>query len=446
MTAAADPTPREARNRRAPRDLGRLVNVDQAIERYGADAVQPLIDGCLTADDLALEVVDDLRRVRGGREMYQRAVDEGIDAVPEAPDSMKRLFAEMESVPDWVDWEQLRRGSIAYFRAGPLVPFVFTCASIAGGDQSYGTTRPLVFSRRFEEKAYIRSAETVRWLLAATRPDGMRRENQGWKLTAHVRLMHGYVRRAESLSPRWDWDDWGMPISDTDGLYSISYAFSGVYIDSLVRSGFAFTDQDLEDLYALWRYIGHVIGVPHHMLHRDAAEARKFAAIFLLMNPGPDDAVRRLVHSLIELATPEDGNGSFDVFPPIVTKVMPPLRLRKLMYGLMRFWLGDEVADQFQAPNRRWRFAGYPLRAAVRLYELGRRLKLIDDEKACRGAIALLDNATAARDGQPVLAPTEEVEEAVGRGDRRVPDQGAAYPPSTTIAVPVVQREASEAR
>jgi hypothetical protein len=397
--------------------LGRVVNVDGVVSRYGIEAVRPLLDGMLTADDLALAVVEDFRRLRGGPAMYRRAVEEGIDSVPEAPESMRRLFAEMESVPEWVDWDQLRRGSIAYFRAGPLVPFVFTCASIAGGDQSYGTTRPLVFSGRFEEKAYIRSAETVRWLLAATRPDGMRRDNEGFKLTAHVRLMHAYVRRAESLSPRWDWNSWGMPISDTDGSYSISYAFSGVYIDSLVKSGFRFTDQDLEDLYALWRYIGHVIGVPHHLLHRDAAQARQISAMFLAMNPGPDEPVRRLVHSLIELATPVDGVDSFDVFPPIVTKLIPPLRLRKLMYGLMRFWLGDEVADQFQAPNARWKYAGYVMRAAVSCYELGRRLRLIDDERACSGAIRLLDRATRARPGEAVLAPTDEVVSGITAGD-----------------------------
>lgn len=389
--------------------LGRVVEVDAARRRYGTDAVQPLLDGMLTADDVALAVVEDFRRIRGGPAMYRRAVEEGIDAVPEAPESMRRLFAAMESVPDWVDWDQLRRGSIAYFRAGPLVPFVFTCASIAGGDQSFGTTRPLVFSGRFEEKAYIRSAETVRWLLAATRPDGMRRHNPGFKLTAHVRLMHAYVRRGASSSPRWDWNSWGMPISDTDGGYSISYAFSGVYVDSLIKSGFRFTDQELEDLYALWRYIGHVIGVPHHLLHRDAAQARAISETFLAMNPGPDEPVRRLVHSLIELATPVDGVGSFDVFPPIVTRLIPPLRLRKLMYGLMRFWLGDGLADEFQAPNARWKYAGYLMRAAVGGYELARRLRLIDDEKACAAAIRLLDDATRARDGQAVLAPTDEV-------------------------------------
>src|SRR5882757_4660277 len=91
--------------------LGRVVNVDAAVRRYGAEAIEPLLDGMLTGDDLALAVVEDFRRVRGGPAMYRRAVEQGIEAVPEAPESMRRLFAAMESVPGWVDWEQLRRGS-----------------------------------------------------------------------------------------------------------------------------------------------------------------------------------------------------------------------------------------------------------------------------------------------------------------------------------------------
>lgn len=97
------------------------------------------------------------------------------------------------------------------------------------------------------------------------------------------------------------------------------------------------------------------------------------------------------------------------MFPPVVTRLIPPLRLRKLMYGLMRFWLGDALADRFEAPNARWKYAGHLLRAVVGVYETARRLGLVDDEKACAGAIRLLDDATRARPGQAVLAPTDEV-------------------------------------
>ena len=72
--------------------LGRVVDVDGVVSRYGIEAVRPLLDGMLTADDLALAVVEDFRRLRGGPAMYRRAVEEGIDSVPEAPESMRRLF------------------------------------------------------------------------------------------------------------------------------------------------------------------------------------------------------------------------------------------------------------------------------------------------------------------------------------------------------------------
>ena len=53
-----------------------------------------------------------------GRRMFQRALDHGIDSVDEPPDSLVRLFAQLDHRPPWVDDDQLRRGSIAYFREG----------------------------------------------------------------------------------------------------------------------------------------------------------------------------------------------------------------------------------------------------------------------------------------------------------------------------------------
>ena len=37
-----------------PERLGRCRNVDAVMAKHGADAVQPVIDGYMTADDLAL--------------------------------------------------------------------------------------------------------------------------------------------------------------------------------------------------------------------------------------------------------------------------------------------------------------------------------------------------------------------------------------------------------
>ncbi|MEM8925571.1 MAG: oxygenase MpaB family protein [Actinomycetota bacterium] len=409
-------TVRKAQNTLPADRLGRCVNVDAVIARYGEQAVRPVIDGYLTADDLALDVLDDFVDLPGalGRKMFRQALDHGIESVENPPGSMVRLFEELDRRPDWVDDEQLRRGSIAYFRAGPMVSFALTCSVIAGSEQAYGISRPVVFTGRLADNAYVRAKETTRWLVAAIRPGGMDRFSEGFKLSAQVRLLHAMVRKQCSKNQHWDWDDWGMPLCHTDGLYAISYDFTQAMVDPLIEVGVRFSDQEIEDIYALWRYIGYVMGVPGQLLHRDAAHGRELADIYLSLDPGADDECRRLVRQLIELATQEgDDAPNLDVFPKVVTTLFPPLRLRKLLYGFTRFWAGDEVADDLGVPNTWHKHLPHIAKPVMAGIEVGRRVGWIDDEKMCATTLDLLSASAAETAEETTIATPQDVVEAV---------------------------------
>lgn len=176
-----------------PDQLGRCVNVESVIARFGGAAVRPIIDGYLTADDLAREVIEDFAALPGasGRQMYQQALDHG------SPGRQ--------------------------------------CLRPSEGDDSLD----------------CRGGRSRR---------------------------HGSFQR---------------------GLQ---------------------------------------------------AHGRQLADIYLSLDPGADEECRRLVRQLIELAT-QEGDGSLDVFPAFVTKLFPPLRLRKLLYGFTRSWAGEQIADQLGVPN-----------------------------------------------------------------------------------------------
>ena len=253
----------------------------------------------------------------------------------------------------------------------------------------------------------------------------MRRDSEGFKLTVQVRLLHAMVRRTISRSPQWDWDDWGMPLSDADGLYAISYDFSEAMVDALANVGVKYSRQELEDIYALWRYVGWVMGVPEHLLHRDYAEGRRFAEMYLDLDPGPDAECRALMHALIRTATPESADESLDVFPKIVTKMFPPLRLRKLLYGFTRYWAGDEIADQLDVPDTMWKHVPRVVKPAVQVRELVRRVLHTDDEKACMKTLHILELAAKAGKDETTLAPPDEVVAAIeSRGTSFVGSRG----------------------
>jgi hypothetical protein len=173
----------------------------------------------------------------------------------------------------------------------------------------------------------------------------------------------------------------------------------------LRRVGVRFSDQEIEDIYALWRYIGWVMGVPEHLRQRNAAHGRQLADIYLSLDPGADDECRRLVKQLIELATQEgDDAPNLDVVPKVVTTLFPPLRLRKLLYGFTRYWAGDVIAGELGVPDtwhKRLPHLAKPVMAAL---ELGRRSGLIDDTKLCRSTLALLSASAAPTGAETTIA------------------------------------------
>ena len=58
--------------------------------------------------------VYDARGMRAGRQLVDQGIEHGIDSVPDAPESMKRLFDEFETPPEWIDWDLVHQGARAF--------------------------------------------------------------------------------------------------------------------------------------------------------------------------------------------------------------------------------------------------------------------------------------------------------------------------------------------
>jgi hypothetical protein len=200
-----------------------------------------------------------------------------------------------------------------------------------------------------------------------------------------------------------------MPISDTQSSWAIAYEFATTPITAYQRIGFRLTDTEIDDIYALWRYIGHVIGVPERHLHATTAEAVEIGEIYRLMDLDPDEVCQQLVRALIELATPTDGSNAPEVQPAFLARLLPPLRMRAMLYGLIRYWVGDAEADGLAVPRSRWKYLGHAIRPAVQACELARRVLPVDDERVVARNLAVLERSVALRPGGSAIAPPDEV-------------------------------------
>ncbi|MFF2060085.1 oxygenase MpaB family protein [Rhodococcus qingshengii] len=377
-------------------DLGRVNNREKAIAMFGRDYVEELTDHALLGDDVAYRAMLEFKDKSNNTSWrtFDLALERGIDAVEEPTPALVELFASLDRIPEWVDFDQLYRGAVAFWRAGIIVPPVVAWSSIAGGFSLYSSTRPVLFSGRLGtvDRTGTRLIESFRYIVAAYTPGNMTRFGEGFRLTSKVRMIHAAVRYSLSRADTWDWANWGIPINNLDSMETQAGQFCHKIIDAIQNSGIRFSDREIEDIAALARYVGYVIGVPESILHKDYEDACRKSALHGLIEQPADEYCREVAHSVIRYSV-ENPPGDINILPAFIEKKLTTERRLALAYGMLYSWLPRETMDMLHVEPTRWR---HVLPAVRPLISVGHRISRIlphDDEKA---AFALLKQFNAA--------------------------------------------------
>lgn len=396
-------------------DLGRIANKDKAIAMYGRGLVEKLTDHALLADDYAYAAMLDFKdpSYTSTWRTFDQALEYGIDAVDDPSPGLIALFEQLDRVPEWVDFDQLYRGAVAFWRAGPIVPPVLAWGAIAGGFSMYSATRPVLFSGRLrkEDKVGTRLIESFRYVVAAYTPGGMRRFEEGFRLTAKVRMIHAAVRHSLGRSDHWDWANWGIPINNLDSMVTQAGQFGVKFTDAVQSAGIRYSDRELDDIFALSRYVGHVIGVPEDILHTDYDDARRKTDLHTLIELPPDELCHDVVHSIIEYSV-ENPPGDVEVLPGPVAKFMTNERRLKLAYGLLHSWIPPQVMDALGVEKTAWRHILPAISPLVTFADRVGRILPHDDEKAAFAMLRQFNDAIKLPDGadkQMAVANPDEV-------------------------------------
>lgn len=236
--------------------------------------------------------------MRPGRELFRRAVDRGIDNVPDAPAPLHTFFEGVERRPDWVDDILLRRGARASHRTGLTGMRALRDLALMTGYQASAINKTLIATGTLSRGPQRRLAETTKWWLDCTATGGMDRFADGWRNTLHVRLIHGLIRRRVAQQPDWRPGDWGLPVNQTD-MAATQLGFSVVFLLGARVLGIPLSRRDGEAVMHLWRYIGWLMGVDEHWLPATEAEGRRLLYHILLSQAPPDESSRLLGRALM---------------------------------------------------------------------------------------------------------------------------------------------------
>ncbi len=370
---------------------GRVAQPEVALARYGERA-QVFLDALAWGDPTADAVVAELVAMgRGkGMKMIRKGLAEGVGSLEEAPESIVRLFEEIDHRPEWLRQDLLDEAARAYCRHPVTIGLALGPASLVGSYVNGAAVEPLALTRRFTDQGQVRTFETASWLWATTRPGGLERFAPGVAATVRVRLIHAFVRYHILDGMPWDSGRLGHPINQADSAYTL-IEFSLIPLRVMRQFGIRHTRREREAIYHLFRYVGYLMGIDERVLPRTEEEFVELERIYHLTGSEPSDYSRELVAELLDTIMPDSLADQSGRLAPLVRRVARPMN-----HGLSRAFTGDRTADLLNVERNAWRHLPAVLTPPIFLVNELQRLIPGELDRKLRRSLKFVDDATKA--------------------------------------------------
>ena len=305
MTAQAhiQPAPRRARpfektQQATPVLLRTLLGRDLAPSRAEFDEViAALWEGDQPMDDLVDWMV--AFGPREARALFEKAVNEGLHAVPDCPEPLRLFIKRLEKRPAWVDFELIEDGARFIHSTGMTAPYVLRDLALMGGYLLSGFNQSLVLTGALNKGASRRVAETGKWWIDCTEVGGLERFGAGFKSTLHVRMVHSLVRRNLASRDEWDESQWGKPLSQVD-MVATYLGFCVVMLGGLRKMGVPVTPRESRGVMHLWKYASWLMGVDERWLVDSERDGIVLLHHTLMTQSQPDWTSRELGMALAQ--------------------------------------------------------------------------------------------------------------------------------------------------
>ncbi len=293
-----------------------------------------------TIGDLALDpVMEELSSMNPAH--LHRFIGAGIERHDEvlrtAPKSLRDFFANLED-PPWLDHEAFRPGVRAFHANVDLMLVAFVTGVLVEGFSTLISKSFYITGRVGSTKRRLQ--QNNRQLLDIFFPGGLARDGDGWKLSTRVRFVHARIRNLLAHSDDWDLEAWGTPVSAAHLGFAIS-VFSRLLLEYSLLLGAKFTKEEYDSVLAVWRYSGHLMGIPEAILYTDGPSAERIYDMGRMCEPEPDSDAAAVANMLIDSI-------------PAVADIKDPeeqQRVTALARRLSRALIGNELADHYQYPR-----------------------------------------------------------------------------------------------
>ncbi|GFF40007.1 latex clearing protein [Aspergillus udagawae] len=254
---------------------------------------------------------------------------------------IKEFWDEINTVPDWVDWEQINRAQEVFYRYGMPVLNVLTFQSLLGGMGSGRVVETLARTGGFSaDVARRRMLETLQHVLQVVGSvDAMRPGGAGHASSVRVRLLHAAVRSrilhlVKNKPEYYDVDTFGIPINDLDCIATIITFSTSVIWIGLPRQGILLREREIDDYLALWRLVAYHMGTPHEFLET-RAKGKAMMESLLASEIDPTDMSKILAQNIILS----------------LENTAPTYASKEFMEAMVRHLNGKQLSDELNIPR-----------------------------------------------------------------------------------------------
>ena len=295
----------------------------------------------MIADPVCDEMMVQLGEVplRDADRFIRAAIENPDDpSLDDAPAGVHAFIEELETVPDWVDYDEFADGIRAFHRDSSACLVAMLGGVLVEG---FSTTiaKSFFITGRLRDQGVRRLRQNNRHMIEILLPGGLETRGDGWRLSVRIRLVHAKVRQLFNDSDEWDSAAQGVPLSAAQVGYALT-SFSARMLQHMKGLGASYDDTERDGFMAVWRYSGYLMGIPETILYHDYDDALELFRVGGLCEPDPGMESVVLANSLVNSA-------------PVVAGITEPAARRKLakyVFLVSRAMIGNPMADNLQYP------------------------------------------------------------------------------------------------
>ncbi len=275
--------------------------------------------------------------------LLRAGMDQDRDGLKSAPPLLRDFFDDAaQRDPDWLDHDAFQPGVRAFQKNSVLILSAFVTGVLIDGFATL-ISKSFVQTGRIFDNGVWRLKQNNRHQMEIFWPGGLERYGDGWKLSVRIRFVHAQIRRLLGETEEWERDAWGVPISAAHLGYAVS-CFAARTVKHSEALGARYSREERAGFHDVWRYAGHLMGIPETILFTDESDALRLYRIGSLCEPPPTQEAIIMTNALINSA-------------PLVAGIDAPEQRAKLVnsviYPVSRALIGNELADELRFPTNR---------------------------------------------------------------------------------------------